>query len=344
MDLGLFEKMLAVDSTSGKEREFAQRLMEWLKTPGNRVESHEVGDGTLNLLFRWDRKPSGGKESLPSLCFCSHLDTVQPYIPPSFGDLPGGDVRIEGRGSCDAKGQVFSMFEACKALEKEGYTDFGLLLLAGEETGSFGAKAWDRDCPGGDVVIVGEPTGGVQASAAKGTASYEVTIHGKPCHSGYPEAGRSAVEMFMDFMEELRGEDFPSDPVLGPTTYNVGKLLSDNPQNILSPELTFRIYFRTTFASKEVVDAFMAREREGFETVVRGGDEPMEYTLWEGIPSAPVSFGSDAPRLHKFKRRSLLGPGSILTAHTPGEQVLLSELSAAVENYKSIAKQIIKRT
>ena len=70
----------------------------------------------------------------------------------------------------------------------------------------------------------------------------------------------------------------------------------------------------------------------------------MEYTLWDGIPSAPVSFGSDAPRLHKFKRRSLLGPGSILTAHTPGEQVLLSELSAAVENYKSIAKQIIKRT
>ena len=335
MDLGLFQKMLSVDSTSGKEREFAVRLMEWLKTPGNRVESHEVGDGTLNLLFSWGS---------PKVFFCSHLDTVPPYIPPYFEDLPGGDVRVKGRGSCDAKGQVFSMFEACKALEKEGYTDFGLLLLAGEETGSFGAKAWDRDCPGGEVVIVGEPTGNVQASAAKGTASFGVTIQGKPCHSGYPAAGKSAVEMFLDFMDELRSEDFPCDPLLGPATWNVGKLVSDNPQNILSPELAFRIYFRTTFASKDAVETFMSKEREGFETIAYGGDEPMEYTLWPGIPSAPVSFGSDAPRLQKFKRRSLLGPGSILDAHTPGEQVLLSELTAAVENYKSIAKQIIKRT
>ncbi len=335
MDLGLFEKMLAVDSTSGKEREFAQRLMEWLKTPGNGVESHEVGDGTLNLLFRW---------GAPKLFFCTHLDTVPPYIPPVFTDLADGDVRIEGRGSCDAKGQIFAMFEACKALEKEGYKDFGLLLLAGEETGSFGAKAWDRDCPPGEVVVVGEPTGNIQASAAKGTASYGVTIHGKPCHSGYPEAGRSAVQMFVDFMNELGREVFPDDPVLGKTTWNIGKLLSDNPQNILSPQLSFRIYFRTTFNGREAVEKFMARKREGFDVEAFGGDEPMEYFLWEGIPSAPVSFGSDAPRLHKFKRRSLLGPGAILTAHTPGEQVLLSEIRTATDNYISIAKQVLKRT
>jgi hypothetical protein len=40
------------------------------------------------------------------------------------------------------------MWEACKELEAKGCTDFGLLLLAGEETGSFGAKAFREQHPG----------------------------------------------------------------------------------------------------------------------------------------------------------------------------------------------------
>ena len=32
---------------------------------------------------------------------------------------------------------------------------------------------------------------------------------------------------------------------------------SDNPQNILSPELTCRLYFRTTFVSDEAVTQWM---------------------------------------------------------------------------------------
>lgn len=40
------------------------------------VRADEVGDGTLNLLFDW----SG--TGCPSFVFCTHLDTVPPYIPP----------------------------------------------------------------------------------------------------------------------------------------------------------------------------------------------------------------------------------------------------------------------
>ena len=36
------------------------------------------------------------------------------------------------------------MYTACKELEAKGCTDFGLLLLAGEETGSWGAKAFAK--------------------------------------------------------------------------------------------------------------------------------------------------------------------------------------------------------
>lgn len=338
MDESLFMRILGMDSTSGGERPLAEFLAECLPCGDCSPSLHEVGDGTLNLLLDWS---GTGK---PSFVFCSHLDTVPPYIPTevvrvSKGDvLPDGAVALQddtmyrGRGTCDAKGQFFTMYNACLELRRLGYSDFGLLLLAGEETGSFGAKAWTRDCEGGSFVLVGEPTDNCLVTASKGTKSFEVTLRGKACHSGYPEQGRSAVEMFVDFMNMLEIVELPPDPVLGKTTWNVGKLSSDNPQNILSPELKFRIYFRTTFLTDDVLlhklEGICPR---GSSIVPFGGDSPLEY--WhqvEGIPSKPVSFGSDAPRLDRFARRAICGPGSILTAHTDKEYVLLSDMEKAV--------------
>lgn len=340
MDLGLFLEILSMESTSGKERELAEFLARRLAVPGCAVFKREVGDGTLNLLFDWS---GTGK---PSFVFCTHLDTVAPYIEPKFvrihaGDLlPDGktaamaDILICGRGSNDAKGQIFTMYSACLGLQKQGFKDFGLLLLSGEETGSHGAKAWTRDCEGGDFVLVGEPTCNKLVTASKGTKSFEVTIHGKACHSGYPENGESAIMKFAEFMDAMKKTGFAEDPVLGKTTWNIGKLESDNAQNILSPELRFRIYFRTTFLSDSVVrEKLLTALPPGSDVKEHGGDAPLEYFCSvEGIESAPVSFGSDAPRLDNFKKKAICGPGSIITAHTADEYVLLSDLETALKN------------
>ena len=175
MDLDFFHKILSIDSTSGREAELADILSVEFAAPGRKVESFEVGDGTKNILVSWGS---------PKVVFCTHLDTVPPYISPSFHD-----DRVEGRGTCDAKGQIFAMYEACKELEAKGCSDFGLLLLAGEETGSFGAKAFSVMAKeigwSADWVIVGEPTDNYMASAAKGTKSFEVAFSGKAFHSGY---------------------------------------------------------------------------------------------------------------------------------------------------------------
>lgn len=326
--------MLEIDSTSGRERAFAEFLSERLPRYGAetaspdaracRLDRYEVGDGTLNLLFSWGR---------PEWYFCTHLDTVPPYIPPVFfAD------RVCGRGSCDAKGQIFSMFLACKELEARGYDGFALLLLSGEETGSHGAQAYTRDCPGGEFVVVGEPTGNCMAVAGKGTKAFRVVIRGRGGHSGYPESGSSAVESFVDFMNRLRAVEWPEDPVLGRTTYNVGRLRSDNPQNVLSPETEFRLYFRTTGASEAMVQAVM-EEMAGPGILIEalGGDTPMSYQTFEGFPQCTAAFGSDAPRLSRFARRALCGPGSITVAHTDEEYILLQDLSVAVEQYVAMA-------
>ena len=355
MDKELFLEILGIDSTSGKEAGLADFLAERLLTPYCRAEVFEVGDGTRNLLFSW---------GTPKVVFCSHLDTVPPYIPPKID----GEV-VRGRGSCDAKGQIFAMYEACKVLESKGYEGFGLLLLAGEETGSYGAKAFREQHPGAEWVVVGEPTDNCMASASKGTKSFEVTFEGKAFHSGYPQYGLSAVEMFNDFVNALRSIVFPSDSVLGETTWNIGRLVSDNPQNIISDRLTCRVYFRTTFESDEMVCNVMkniagenARLRfgrrkvqDGSDIVAKdvalwqkmmsvkafGGDSPTRYETIEGFPVKPVSFGSDAPQLTNFKRKILCGPGSILVAHRPEEHIALVDLETAIENYVRMYEALV---
>ena len=412
MDTRLFREMLEIDSTSGRERRLADFLAERMKTDRNRLErfdvetmASDVPDGCgipQNLLFSW---------GVPKVLFCTHLDTVPPYIPPTLTETVHEDGHqnadsngwgsvdsvVYGRGTCDAKGQIFAMWEACKALEAKGYEGFGLLLLAGEETGSFGAKAFNSLLSGipstpssktpsvisnlspvmsSEVeispdlwVIVGEPTDNCMATAAKGTKSFEVTFKGEAFHSGYPEHGISAVEMFGDFLNALRSIRFPYDEILGETTYNIGRLVSDNPQNILSPELKCRVYFRTTFESDQMVCNVMKnmagpdaklrfgrpRVQDGSDIVAKdvapwqvamsvkafGGDNPTEYETFEGFETKSVSFGSDAPQLTAIPHKILCGPGSILVAHRPDEHILMTDIEKAIKNYIQIAEKIL---
>ena len=394
MDFQFFNELLSIDSTSGKERKVAEWLAERLPAlfpetnrPVLRVD--EVGDGTLNLLLTW---------GTPRIVFCSHLDTVPPYIPPRFPEgvflskpslrdpshskpwappsyaAEGGHrfgeehplrnnprAQIEGRGSCDAKGQVFAMISACQRLAEEGYKDFGLLLLAGEETGSWGAKAFAKTDFQAEYLVVGEPTDNCMVSASKGTKSFDLKFTGVPFHSGYPEHGVSAVDLFVDFVNALKAKDFGIDPILGKTTWNIGLLKSDNPQNILSPELTCRIYFRTTFVSDEAVSAWMVAApnllRDGrslpamtgsvipgstgnLTVTPRGGDTPARYWTVESLPSKSVAFGSDAPHLTNFKHKAICGPGSITVAHRDDEHVCVADLETAVEQYVALYRAV----
>ena len=403
MDLGFFHELLSIDSTSGKERKVAEWLTETLpglfpasNRPALRVD--EVGDGTLNLLLTW---------GTPRLVFCSHLDTVPPYIPPifpegvsgssddgcerdSFASLgmtepsdschseeaqprscPSEDAKpsfchseeaegrrknlksssaetIRGRGACDAKGQVFAMVTACQRLAEEGCSGFGLLLLAGEETGSWGAKAFAKTDFRAEYLVVGEPTDNCMVSASKGTKSFDLTFTGEPFHSGYPQFGVSAVDLFVEFVNKLKAKDFGLDPVLGETTWNIGLVRSDNPQNILSPELTCRLYFRTTFVSDEAVSAWMEAAGSSssgrIAVTARGGDTPARYWTLDGIPSKSVAFGSDAPHLKNFTQKAICGPGSITVAHRDNEHVRVADLETAVEQYVRMFHNCLKHS
>ena len=118
--------------------------------------------------------------------------------------------------------------------------------------------------------------------------------------------------------------------------------LHDSRKYILSPCLTCRIYFRTTFASDAKVSEWMrAQASDTLRVEPFGGDAPARYFTLPGIPSKPVSFGSDAPHLSNFERKVICGPGTITVAHRDDEFLAFADLEQAISNYVNIYQQVI---
>ncbi|MHC1780642.1 MAG: M20/M25/M40 family metallo-hydrolase [Bacteroidales bacterium] len=321
------EQIMKIDSTSGKEVELAHFIARNFSIPGATLEIQEVGDGSVNLFYKW---------GTPRVIFCTHLDTVPPYTEP-FAE----NNRVFGRGACDAKGQIIAAYNACKELYNEGETNFGLLLLAGEEIGSKGAKVANnliKDCK---YVIIGEPTENKLIKAGKGIQLYDVQIKGLSSHSGYPQYGDDAIERMRIFLDKLSEIKFPIDPVIGSTTYNIGMLQSNNAHNVLPNLVTFKIYFRTTFASHLVIENKLKSISDEKITVTKvREDKPFEFFYIDGYHSDIVAFACDGPCLYNLGKCLLYGPGSIKVAHTEKEFINIADVERAVIDLKNIFKTL----
>jgi len=325
------EQIMKIDSTSGREVEIARFIADNFRFPGAVLETQEVGDGSVNLFYKWGK---------PEIIFCTHLDTVPPYIEPR-----SGNNIVYGRGACDAKGQIVTDWSVCRELYSEGENNFGLLLLAGEETGSRGAKVANNLISDCRYVIIGEPTENKLIRQGKGIQLYEVQIRGVSCHSGYPQLGDNAIGRMTVFLGRLSELQFPEDPVTGSTTYNVGQLSSDNAYNVLSDLVTFKIYFRTTFRSHLTIENSLRIISDEKTTITKvREDNPFEYYFIDGFESDTVAFGTDGPCLYNLGKCLLYGPGSIKVAHTAHEFINIPDIEKAISDLKKIFKTLKNRT
>ena len=131
MDQGQITSTLSdwidIESITGNEGDYGDALGRALQRRGFDVEYQEVASGRRNVLARAGR---------PEVVFCTHLDTVPPFIAPR---VTGGT--IHGRGACDAKGQALAMLLAAEQLVKDGERRMGFLFTVGEEVDSVGAAA-----------------------------------------------------------------------------------------------------------------------------------------------------------------------------------------------------------
>ena len=331
--------LMNIESTSGREAKLSEYIKQKVNYKKAKLEVQQVGDGSENLFFKWGD---------PKIIFCTHMDTVPPYIPPTVSynidsDLID-DATVWGRGACDAKGQIVSQYALSLELEKEGYSDFGILWVSGEETGSTGARQANQIIDGCEYIVVGEPTENLLVSAAKGTALYKVKIEGRGAHSGYPLNGDDALIKFNDFYRKLRDLKFPVDKILGDTTWNIGVLSSPNPFNVVPYLVEFSLYVRTTFASEKVVDSLLQElSAQDVMLLPISKSNPIMFHTEQGFQQGSVSFGSDAPLFTNVPSKLLYGPGSILNAHTESERLTIKEIEKAVEDLQTLYLKLKER-
>ncbi|MCD6365203.1 MAG: M20/M25/M40 family metallo-hydrolase [Planctomycetes bacterium] len=144
-----------------------------------------------------------------NLLLNTHIDTV----PPSQGQPRPYEPRIIdgnifGRGACDAKGQVATVFLAMAALRDLQVDLKGNLIahiVVEEEVGGNGTLAMVRRGEQASGCVVLEPTDMRILTSSRGGLWYRITLRGKPAHSGEPGMSRSALKMAIRVIEILEG-------------------------------------------------------------------------------------------------------------------------------------------
>ena len=332
----LLADWIEIESITGGEGDYARALSRALMARGFAVEHQDVAPGRFNVLARAEA---------PDVLFCTHLDTVPPFIP---ARVEGGVVW--GRGACDAKGQALAMMLAAEELVKRGQTGVGFLLTVGEEIDSAGA-AFANEAVANDpalrdkwsprYTIVGEPTGNRFISGHKGIFLAELVACGVAGHSSTP-IGPSAIHELVDCCARLVNADWGHSDLVGEGSINIGTIAGGAAPNVVAAEARAEILVRAVESPERVrsrvLDALVpevrlveAREQYG----------PVEFEVPPGEEAHPVAFGTDAPHLTRFGKPLLFGPGSIDLAHTAEERIEVREIEEAVSRHVLTVERLL---
>ena len=327
----LTREFIRIPSPTGNEKEYAIYVEERLEEVGWEVTRMPVEDE------RWNLFATPRESHRPEVVFCTHLDTVEPFV-----DRREDDDYLYGRGACDAKGVMAAMITAAAGLADEGIRNIGLLFTVGEEVDSAGAKQANLNpAKGVQYTIVGEPTENRLAVGQKGIYVVDVETKGRSAHSAYPDQGDSAVAKLLDILSHLRGTEFPVHEKLGRTTLNISRLKGGERHNVIPDSAGAGLMFRVSTSLGEIKTILeQAVDGQG-EIHEINQCEPQEMVSVPGFEQDIVSFSTDIPFLSNWGRKLLMGPGSILDAHTLEEKVARSELQEAVRKYHDLARHLL---
>ena len=326
----LTRTLVNIESVSGNEKACATFLRDYLAERNLQVELQPVAPERANVL---------ALRGTPDVVLSTHLDTVPPFFP-----AREDEEFIYGRGSCDAKGIVAAQVMAAERLIEEGVESFGLLFLVGEETVSDGARVANLSPRGAKCIINGEPTDNKLALGSKGILRVDIRTQGKMAHSAYPHLGESAIEKLLDILVEVRRLPLPDDPMLGPSTLNIGMISGGRAANVIPDEAEAQVLIRTVDGAQELRSC-LQRLLEGRCEYEFVRDTPaLKLEKLDGFETDVVAFTTDLPNLSRWGRPLLLGPGSISDAHTDHERVRKAELVRAVELYCRLVRELRARS
>jgi acetylornithine deacetylase len=327
----LTRRLIDIPSVTGDEKSVALFLAAHLESLGYSSGLQEVDKNRFNVIATTD--------ALPRVVLSTHMDTVPPHILSSENE-----TRIFGRGACDAKGIIAAQIVAAERLRAAGVNEIGLLFTVDEELGSLGARFANsheiaRAC---EYLINGEPTDNKLATATKGSLRLSLKTTGQASHSAYPEQGESAIEKLLDVLESIRHTEWPRDDVLGETTCNIGVISGGTRPNVIPSEASAVLQLRLVTSAEQVKRLFEEVLAARAEVEYLSENDPVHLLTVDSLEQCVVRFTTDIPYLSNWGTPLLIGPGSILNAHTDHEFIEKQELEEAVDLYVRLVHALLK--
>jgi acetylornithine deacetylase len=213
-------ELIRYDSTPGREKnaiEFVAQAfgsvldeVELAPIPSDIVADPDYSSPIPDLEYRNRYNMRGllkGQGGGRSLIVNTHADVV----PPSEGQespftpvVDGGHVY--GRGACDAKGQIATLWHALRCLQENNIKlkgDLIVHIVVEEENGGNGTLALVRTGETADAALVMEPTNLRIVTASRGAVWFRITCHGHSGHVGGGSGSASALKAAVAVMEDL---------------------------------------------------------------------------------------------------------------------------------------------
>ena len=325
----LTRQLIDIPSLTGDEKSVGEFLATYLASLGYQVERQEVATDRFNVIATTGESPR--------IVFSTHMDTVPPFIASS----EDGEY-IYGRGSCDAKGIIAAQIFAAEKLRQNGMNGVGMLFTVDEELSSLGAQAANKHPLANECrfLINGEPTDNRLAKGTKGALRLIITTDGRAAHSAYPEAGESAIEELLDVLQDIRAIDWPGDSFFGDTTCNIGVMNGGTRPNVIPDHARAELQIRLATDIEKIKPLIENAVAGRAHVELASAHDPVRLFSVEGFEDCVVRFTTDVPYLSNWGKPLLLGPGSILDAHTDHERIAKHELERAIDLYVALANKL----
>lgn len=294
----------------------------------------------------------------PKVLLLAHLDTVWPIG--SFTPLwnVDGDV-VRGPGVFDMKAGFVQALYALKGIEG----DVALVATTDEEIGSHKSRALIKElAEGADAVLVLEASlDGRVKTGRKGTAMYQISVHGKAAHAGLePENGINATTEISHIVLALAALENPEHgTTVVPTMLRSGTTINTVPE-LAVLEIDARSFSQDDLVRVDEAIKGLKTTLPGARIEVAGGlhRPPLQpastselYQLAEkvaaeiGMPplgSAEVGGASDGNFAAAAGARVLDGLGAVGGgAHASHEWVSLSSIEARSAFLHAFIKELL---
>ena len=332
----LLVRLIKTPSFSREEGQTAALIQAFLEAHG--VAAHRQQHNVWAISEHFDA-------SKPTVLLNSHHDTVKPgagWRHEPFGAVLEGDKLI-GLGSNDAGASAVSLLAAFLHFRNKPNAFNLICAITAEEeiSGANGIRSVLPELGRIDLGIVGEPTDMNLAIAEKGLMVLDAMAHGKTGHAARDE-GENALYKALDDIQWLREYHFPQvSPLLGPVKMTVTQISAGAQHNVVPDRCQFVVDVRTNelYQNQEIIDIIQANVQSEIvprSTYLNSSRISENHPLVRrGLAMGKQVYGS--PTLSDQAMMPFdtlkMGPGDSARSHTPDEYILVSEISAGIQDY-----------